>query len=329
VVAQDDLALRACELTAGGMAQRDQADDVVIILRSEDGAVRMSSPAKWRRAITLRELARATSVELETGGRSLGVHRAGDIAALQPLFDELDPQTPSVPSEPPQTPEAPPPVEAVAGPNAVDLAAAEAMRQAYVKARITEALAANPRFEEQTAPPKGADEAPPAQASTIEDKPQGAPPPAAKPLAARPMGWGTTSFAAGAVALAVLLSRCFSQAPSQQDASAGQVAAPAAPAQDAPSQPAGDGVNASVLAGEWAPQGLTCENAVRLSVSDATLTTVAAGSRSSASVAAGARPDEFRVTTGEGTFVYRLSGSDDLRIKPPNGAALRFHRCAR
>ena len=82
------------------MAENEDADDLAIIFRSAGKPVRMSSAAKWRRAITLGDLTRETPVEVETGGRSLGVRPAGEVAALARLFDEISPQTSAAEPDP-------------------------------------------------------------------------------------------------------------------------------------------------------------------------------------------------------------------------------------
>jgi MFS family permease len=80
------------------MADTEDADDLAIVFRSAGKLVRMSSQAKWRRAITLGDLTRATPVEVEIGGQSQGVRPAGELAALQPIFNEHSPQPERAPT---------------------------------------------------------------------------------------------------------------------------------------------------------------------------------------------------------------------------------------
>jgi hypothetical protein len=100
------------------MTENEDADDLAIVFRSAGKPVRMSTPAKWRRAITLGDLTRSTPVEMETGGRSQGVRPAGEVPALRRLFDEISPQAEAEAAVPlPQSAqpeaEAPVPAEAV------------------------------------------------------------------------------------------------------------------------------------------------------------------------------------------------------------------------
>ncbi len=90
------------------MAENEDADDLAIVFRSAGKPIRMSSAAKWRRAITLGDLTRETPVEVEASGRSLGVRPAGEVPALQRLFDEIAPHA-EADAAPPAPEEAIPP----------------------------------------------------------------------------------------------------------------------------------------------------------------------------------------------------------------------------
>jgi MFS family permease len=81
------------------MAETEDADDLAIVFRSAGKLVRMSSATKWRRAIALGDLTRATPVEVEIGRQAQGVRLAGELAALKPIFNEYSPEPAPAPAE--------------------------------------------------------------------------------------------------------------------------------------------------------------------------------------------------------------------------------------
>jgi hypothetical protein len=94
------------------MTTEAPAHDLAIVLDTAGKPLRLGGAAKWRRAITLRDLQRSTLVGVEIDGVAQGYSRAENVDALRPLFDEFDPL-------PPETSQILPPVSVAQKPAAL------------------------------------------------------------------------------------------------------------------------------------------------------------------------------------------------------------------
>jgi hypothetical protein len=315
------------------MEMTDGSHDLVIVFRADGKLVRLSSPAKWRRAISRRDIERDTPVEVEVDGRPLEHLRAGEVSALTKLFDELVPrQSDATLGQPEakQTASRTPLADAAVGtakcsPSSIedavptsrdlDAAARQAMNEAYKQARGVET--GNPTHGDLSHSGLGAasKSAPPAPLFTI-------------------------PRIIGALAVAVLIGLIKLGVGSHPhpDTSGAAIANSEAPAADAKA-PAGTGSTSqaaltpsrqppSAIVGKWAPQGLTCADAYDISVENGVLNLVAAGQTSSASIASTDKLGVFHVKAADGNYTYRLRPNGTLAISGPGGSRLRLTRCA-
>lgn len=109
--------------------------------------------------------------------------------------------------------------------------------------------------------------------------------------------------------------------PSSSDSSAASAASGASGRSTASSQAAAS------LAGNWAPQGLTCDNPITLAVSDGVLSLTSAGKTSTATIESVSDSGEIQAMAADGLYTYSVD-SEGLSVAGPGGSVMKMTKCA-
>jgi hypothetical protein len=207
---------------------------------------------------------------------------------------------------------------------------------------------------EKAAPPA---EAAPATAAPEKAAPEKATPPAtraAKPAVAAPalaeaapaavptaphrsgpsnlvIGAAAVILAAGAGAGLMLLGHRSSAPATTAPAATSAPAAPAAKvaASPAPVDAKAEAVKAAApMAGNWAPEGLTCDTPIVVAIKDGDISMTVQGATSTAAIAASQGAGEVdAVAEKGGKYVYRLIKANSLSMIDPTGQTMTLSRC--
>lgn len=84
----------------------------------------------------------------------------------------------------------------------------------------------------------------------------------------------------------------------------------------------------ALVIGSWAPQGLTCDKAIRLTIGDGYLFITASGKTSKAKITLDGSLDRIVTHADDGDFYY-LPANNSLTISGPGNRSIRMVRCAR
>jgi hypothetical protein len=162
-------------------------------------------------------------------------------------------------------------------------------------------------------------EASPRPASAPASTPTSRSAPARPRRSAAPFVVAAIVIVAVIVVAAMITSKPKPQADSAADSAAAAAAAAPTVATAAPST--------SDLEGSWAPQGLTCADAYKITIDNDALTLVAAGQTSKATISSTDGKGLFYINASDGFYLYSLV-EGQLSIKGPDGSTLHMTRCA-
>lgn len=84
---------------------------------------------------------------------------------------------------------------------------------------------------------------------------------------------------------------------------------------------------AASLAGNWAPQGLSCDSAITLAVNDGVLSLTTGGRTSTAAIQSVTDAGAVQAKAADGVYTYAV-GSDGLSVTGPGGSVMKMTKCA-
>jgi hypothetical protein len=117
-------------------------------------------------------------------------------------------------------------------------------------------------------------------------------------------------------------------APISHDLLAPHNAAAAAPVVARPASSASAMQSATVIAGSWAPQGLTCEKPVRISIKDGTLAMTVSGTTSTTTIEPSSDPGLVKTTASDGgAFSFTIDEHQTLSVVGPGGPIMKLTKC--
>lgn len=85
---------------------------------------------------------------------------------------------------------------------------------------------------------------------------------------------------------------------------------------------------ADALAGNWAPTGLTCDNAITIAVRGGQLALTASGVTTYATIEPSPQPNVVDTQAANGAYTYTIAQDNTLSMGGPGGLHLRMTRCA-
>lgn len=86
--------------------------------------------------------------------------------------------------------------------------------------------------------------------------------------------------------------------------------------------------SATALNGTWAPQGLTCDSAVRVFVSNGQLSLTSAGTTTDGKILPSSQPGSINVQAADGAYTYTFGQDNVLSVNGPSGPAMKMTKCA-
>jgi hypothetical protein len=156
-----------------------------------------------------------------------------------------------------------------------------------------------------------------------------------EPSSVSPLGGSRVRWlaaAAGVTGVAVIGSLMLAyrpnSAPISHDLLAPHNAAAAAPVVARPASSASAMQSATVIAGSWAPQGLTCEKPVRISIKDGTLAMTVSGTTSTTTIEPSSDPGLVKTTASDGgAFSFTIDEHQTLSVVGPGGPIMKLTKC--
>jgi hypothetical protein len=95
-----------------------------------------------------------------------------------------------------------------------------------------------------------------------------------------------------------------------------------------PTQGQSPTMSAAILVGNWAMQGLKCDQPVTIAIKADMLSMVVAGQTYSATLQSGDDPNVVKAQASDGPWRYQLDRRNKLMVDGPGGLALKMTRCA-
>jgi hypothetical protein len=86
---------------------------------------------------------------------------------------------------------------------------------------------------------------------------------------------------------------------------------------------------ATAIAGNWAPQGLSCDSPIVIAVKDGGVSMTVAGSTSTAAIEASPEPGVINAKAEDGgKYVYKLGQDKTLSMVDPGQQTMKMSKCA-